>query len=105
MKYLILMLSFFIPVVSIAAERVEIGAGLRSCGQYVEESKNQNASAVYISWTQGFLSAFNLALSHNGKAFVELPDPQSIKLYLDNYCQANPLKRPIDGSIHLFVEL
>lgn len=40
MKYLMLMLSFFIPVVSIAAERAEIGAGLRSCGQYVEESKN-----------------------------------------------------------------
>ena len=76
------------------ASAVEI-KDLRSCGKWIEEkhlansTKEMNKIPVLVtrSWFLGYLSGRADALSRN---FLKGVDSDSIFLWLDNYCQANP---------------
>ena len=81
------------------------GAGLASCGEYIEATTKPGMPMIFVSWAQGFLSGLNFAYAGAGKNFVALPDHQSIRLYLDNYCRSNPLKSPRDATLELFKDL
>lgn len=82
------------------------GAGLISCGQYIETSDDKHLSLLVVSWTQGFLSGANVITAKTtSDGFVVLPDSASIKAYLDKYCHENPLESPARGAAHLFREL
>ena len=82
------------------------GAGTTSCGNYIAASSNDNVSAFYVSWAQGFLSGMNMGYGRAAKReFVGLPDNDTIKLYLDKYCRNNPLKTPLDGALALYDEI
>lgn len=69
--------------------------GTRSCAKWMEEkriaksAKELNKIPVLItrSWFLGYLSG---RAGESGKNFLKGTDSDSIFLWLDNYCQANP---------------
>ena len=82
------------------------GAGASSCGLWVEDRK-VGAHFVQLNWVLGFISAYNEYV-YKGRApngvFGNV-DPSAIGVWLDNYCQANPLSTPYAGARRLVEEL
>lgn len=84
--------------------------GSRSCSKWMEEkrlansTKEMNRIPVLItkSWFLGYLSGRADASARN---FLKGTDSDSIFLWLDNYCQANPAKGLEQGGIDLAREL
>jgi len=80
--------------ISCCASAVEI-KGARTCGKWTEEkrqadgTKEMNRIPVVItrSWLLGYLSGRAEA---TGRDFLRGTDSDSIFLWLDNYCRANP---------------
>ena len=75
--------------------------GAPSCGSWISE-KVVVIRAGNERWLVGFLSG--LAAVSN-KDFIKGTDNESIFLWVDNYCQANPLKDVFDAGIMLATEL
>jgi hypothetical protein len=71
--------------------------GSRSCGKWVEEKRMANSmnemnripALITQSWFLGYLSG---RADESGKNFLKGTDNESIFLWLDNYCHANPDK-------------
>jgi len=84
--------------------------GSRSCGKWLEErrlasgTKEMNRIPVLItkSWFLGYLSG---RAETSGKNFLKGTDGESIFLWLDIYCRANPNKDIESGGIDLAREL
>jgi hypothetical protein len=76
------------------ASAVEI-KDLRSCGKWIEEKRLENSTKemnkipvlITKSWFLGYLSG---RADASGKNFLKGTDNDSIFLWLDNYCHANP---------------
>jgi hypothetical protein len=91
------------------ASAVEI-KGARSCSKWLEEkrlansAKEMNKIPVLItkSWFLGYLSG---RADASGRNFLKGTDSESIFLWLDNYCRANPDKNLDQGGIDLAREL
>ena len=91
------------------AAAVEI-KGTRSCGKWMEEkrlansAKEMNKVPVLItrSWFLGYLSG---RADDSGKDFLKGTDSDSIFLWLDNYCHANPQMDLDKAGIDLAREL
>ena len=103
---------FFIVLLAVAstpafaAEPAVInGAGLTSCGQFLEDQRERGIEDMYIHWAQGFLSGLNLSDGRAGKELVPLPDAPTINAYLVRHCTQNPLEKPIGGALALYKEL
>ena len=106
MKFAISILLAFTSAHVIASEQPVIsGAGLISCGQFLEDKKDHGINDMYIHWVQGFLSGLNVADGRAGKKLVPLPDSPTINAYLVKYCTDQPLDRPIGGALALYKEL
>jgi hypothetical protein len=94
---------------NLVASTVEI-KGSRSCSKWMEEkrlangTKEMNKIPVLItrSWFLGYLSGRADASDRN---FLKGTDSDSIFLWLDNYCRANPDKDLDQGGIELAREL
>lgn len=94
---------------SVFASAVEI-KGARTCSKWMEEkriansAKEMNKIPVLItrSWFLGYLSG---RADASGKNFLKGTDSDSIFLWLDNYCRANPDKDLYQGGIDLAREL
>jgi len=88
------LLSFSLLSFSIFASTVEI-KGARSCSKWAEEkrladgTKELNKIPVLItrSWFLGYLSG---RADATGRNFLKGTDSDSLFLWLDNYCRANP---------------
>jgi hypothetical protein len=95
--------------VNLFASAVEI-KGSRSCSRWMEEkrvansAKEMNKVPVLISrsWFLGYISG---RADASGKNFLKGTDSDSIFLWLDNYCRANPDKDLDQGGIDLAREL
>ena len=76
------------------ASAVEI-KGSRSCSKWMEEKRLANSARemnripvlITKSWFLGYLSG---RADASGKNFLKGTDSESIFLWLDNYCHANP---------------
>lgn len=97
-----LLLGLIFPTVSQAGQ-VYIGAGSDSCGSWVEARKTSGAAALqYNAWVFGYLSGLNMLSPGD---FLVKPDGPAILVWMDNYCRANPLKKIINASDSLAIEL
>ena len=84
--------------------------GSRSCGKWTEErrmansAKQMNRVPVLItkSWFLGYLSG---RAETSGKNFLKGTDSESIFLWLDIYCRANPNNDLASAGIDLAREL
>jgi hypothetical protein len=77
--------------------------GSVSCGDWIgKRTPNGNVLGSYWTWVLGYLS---------GKAVeskldvLRYQDSLSISIWMDGYCQANPLGNVAEGSDNLFMEL
>lgn len=78
------------------------GAGAFSCGKFASDPNFRDPT---ILWTEGFLSGLNTARVWLKRPMLQLPDPDSIGLYLDKFCRDHPLDDIYSGSMNLFIEL
>ena len=94
---------------SLCPASVEI-RGSRSCSHWLDESRiaksttemNRMPLLITKSWFLGYLSGRADASEKN---FLKGTDNESIFLWLDNYCRANPGKALENAGIELTVEL
>jgi len=106
MKLCILIVLMLLPQIAFAQEKFKIsGAGVLSCGKFLEQADNSYAKDLHIQWAQGFLSGLNAGAQIEGAEMVSLPDAESIWAYLTNYCRQSPLKTPFSGNLALYKEL
>jgi len=101
--YLFLTCQFLQPAISGTTYYTSFGAV--DCGEWVNQSKQSPATRT---WLLGYMSG--LAGMHNLNDHLDNPlqkinSAQQIYVWMDNYCQKNPLKRVSDGGIDLFIEL
>ena len=84
------------------AEALQI-RGFTSCGTWVKETQEDGWGIVTSRmWLLGYLSG---KASGSGKDVLRGTDNDSIFLWVDNYCKANPLKDIGDAGAALFSEL
>jgi len=84
------------------AQAIIIRGGV-SCGTWVKERpEKQIGTALNQIWLVGFLSGM---ANESEKDVLRSTDNNSIFLWMDNYCQANPLKQVSEGADLLFLEL
>jgi hypothetical protein len=84
------------------AEAVHI-RGVRSCGIWVTETQENGWPIVATrSWLIGYLSG---KVSESGRDVMRGADNASFFLWVDNYCNANPLKDIADAGDALLSEL
>jgi hypothetical protein len=84
--------------------------GSRSCGKWVEEKRMANSMnemnripvLITQSWFLGYLSG---RADESGKNILKGTDNESIFLWLDNYCRANPDKNLDTAGLALAREL
>lgn len=100
----ILLVGIVLVLFSEGASAVNI-RGFRSCGVWAAEREKSNVRG-HESWLTGFLSGLAVAAKKEfwGRPNIDLIDNESVYLWMDNYCRANPLKDISDGGIELFIE-
>jgi hypothetical protein len=76
--------------------------GAPSCGKWTEDLAYPPYRLYRQIWLEGFLSG---AAAGTGEDVLKVSDRQSITLWMDNYCRANPLNSVHEGGVALFVEL
>jgi hypothetical protein len=102
MKQCVLILVLLFGLVSTHSVGAPIDSiGARSCGQWVEARTTcQNVSAE--AWLVGFLSGLADGMNKN---FLVDADADSLFLWVDNYCKANPLDYTTTAGQKLAVTL
>ena len=84
------------------------GAGTDGCGKYVaEKQKNSITHYKEIAWVQGFITGGNSERERNGgdSQIAKEVGAESIALWLENYCQENPLRSLTEATEALVEEL
>lgn len=77
--------------------------GMPSCGKWVEErAKDSQQSELYKTWIYGYLSGL---ANQSRLNFLNSADAATINLWLDRYCNENPLEQLGDGGDKLAKEL
>ena len=85
-----------------APARAQIkGAGATSCGVWVQSRKDGSWS-VDLNWVLGFVSSYNHFVGRN---IFGTSDAYAVAVWMDNYCQKNPLNTQYEGAIQLVSEL
>ena len=82
--------------------------GVRDCGQWINRKKDVYAELAITGWLAGYMSGLSRMHALNGRKDDPLRKATSadqIFLWMDNYCQKNPLNDLVDGGDDLFLEL
>ena len=109
MRYLIAISVGMFMVTNPAAsdERtVTVGGGAISCGKIVANIKNVDGYNYFaFHWAQGFLTGLNFEYAPRWESATDLSDNEAQKLWLENYCEENPLDDYIRATSKLWIEL
>jgi len=85
---------------------VVAGVGANSCGKFIAETKDDETfRAAYFYWAQGFLSGLNYKYGLSPEFATDLADYNALMLWVDNYCEENPLDLYGVAAIKLWHEL
>jgi hypothetical protein len=82
--------------------------GVRDCGQWINRKKDAYSELAITGWLAGYMSGLSQMHALNGRKDDPLKKATSadqIFLWMDNYCQKNPLNDLVDGGDALFLEL
>ena len=94
--------SLLLSATAFEAQAVTI-LGSRSCGTWVSERSLKSLGAlVNETWLVGYLSGLAYG---SDKDFLKGTDNESLFLWVDNYCRANPLKTTFEAGETLHLEL
>lgn len=83
------------------------GVGSATCGQFLANSTSKLWTESVTNWAMGFLSAVNLerGKTKGERVLKDIPDPDAVRFYIENYCRANPLSTVSHGADALYDEL
>ncbi len=88
-----------------AQERIVTGHGYNSCGAWAEaRNKGKLVSMPFEAWVQGYLSGIN-GLDYFKTDILKDSDYKSWFVWIDNYCQQNPLEKISMAALQLAGEL
>lgn len=111
MKLSPLYLAAFLTLGSVAeniyAEQMMYGHGSKQCGSFVaaiEEKRAGNGEQAYqfMVWTSGFTSAWSGTYKFD---YFKNSDIKSLEIWLESYCQKNPLDTYGLATMKLLAEL
>jgi len=85
------------------------GQGTRSCGEWVKDSKGADVVAIWnnvadVNWITGYITAYNTQ-TPDVYNILGNTDVESVRLWMDKYCQENPLSNLAKGMESLTKEL
>lgn len=87
------------------------GTGQFSCGKYIEyqQQGNQLEDQLITQWVWGFIAAYNMRGNFGAQwqrvSHITPPDQPTVVLYLKRYCNENPTKSVLTGTLALIREL
>ena len=88
---LVLSFTFAAPVMAYDAELKYSVQALISCGAWVKERKEDSwTKEVYTAWITGYITAYNRQ-TPDVYSILGSADLESVLLWMDKYCQENPL--------------
>lgn len=95
---------FLLSSERLSAQQIQV-RGVQSCGEWVKVRKANEAS-FERAWLIGLLSGIAIGTSKNfwENSGANYLDNESVYLWMDKYCNANPLKNMGDGAVVLFAE-
>ena len=82
--------------------------GSTDCGQWMKRTNSAMSNNAAESWLAGYMSGLNTMYWVENKKSDPLNKVNSLDqmvLWMDNYCNKNPLNRVSQGGFDLFVEL
>ena len=74
--------------------------GEMNCGDWIKEQSPTNQT-----WLMGLLTGMNIGPINSNNDLANLKSSNQALLWMDNYCQSNPLKMVSEGGVALFREL
>ena len=75
------------------ADYTEYGSGVNSCGSWIKWRNTKTGWHQDGQWVSGFIAA----AGYFGKELKKV-DSDAMLLFMDNYCQQNPLNDISDGA-------
>lgn len=92
---------------SYAFQYKNMGIGVASCGAFIEKPPVKEAA---IHWMLGFITAINVTRTVDSPSspaadMLNGADADSVKVWLNNYCTANPMKNIGEAAIALVIEM
>ena len=100
-----LLITIAIGLVSLNPAQASKTWGDSDCGEWVSESKS---NASMRTWLAGFmtgLGAMHELRGNTDNPLSKINSAQQMFLWMDNFCQKNPLKTVSVGGVDLFFEL
>ena len=90
-----------------------IGVGQMSCGKFIDYKNKGNKVQLdlFVTWTWGFLSAYNFRgnfgshYSNVSNLIDNLPDSETVILFLTKDCENHPLGNVLQGVMRLIKSL
>lgn len=82
--------------------------GARDCGEWINRKKNVYEELATEQWLNGYMSGLSMMHAANGwkdNPLGKINSAAQTRLWMDNYCQKNPLSEVVDGGTALFLEL
>ena len=79
--------------------------GQSDCGEWVNTSKS---NLTVKAWLLGYMSGIGVMHELNDSTdnpLGKIKSAQQIYVWMDNFCQKNPLKTVSDAGVELFIEL
>ena len=102
---LILSFTFAAPVTAADKDGLYSIQGDVSCGDWVKGRKDDRwLHVTYINWIVGYITAYNELIS-DVFDILGSTDMESVYLWMDKYCQENPLSKLAYGMEYLTNEL
>ena len=100
-----LLIAIALGVVFLNPVQASTTFGNSDCGEWVNKSKS---TPTMRSWLIGYMSGLSVMHTLNNKnddPLDKINSVQQIYVWMDNYCQNNPLKSVMYGGTTLFIEL
>jgi len=107
LSLIVLVLSFTFAAPATAADKDGnyVLIGRISCGDWVKDRKEESwALTANSSWLSGYITAYNIR-TPDVYNILGSTDMESVRLWMDKYCQENPLSKLVDGMSVLTNEL
>lgn len=76
-----------------------------SCGSWVKSASDAGERQLYLLWMRGFVSGYNAGSNDRTVTLDAMPNQETLVLYIDKYCQKNPLNPFFGAAFELVKEI
>jgi hypothetical protein len=83
------------------------GVGATPCSEFNHSREKPEIEAMFFSWTEGYLTGWNLGLPKASQEHVDLSlmSRSEQMEFMRKWCEANPSKPYMDGTAALLIRL